>query len=183
MEITFENLPTLAPKKRGIKYDESGLTISSDATLDADVTLLSVDDYVTVTANHAEISSTVTYSGSLKYTIWPSKITEFTFDVTKSTYHDRTITLDFTAPYTYNLEYDVTPLAYYLVDVPGILTLGPALSFGVGVDFTVEAEMSVTADMWTMAASTLTLSIRVNHPLATGTQRTAPRPMLQKRGA
>lgn len=72
---------------------------------------------------------------------------EVTFDVTKSTYHDRTLTLDFTAPYTYNLEYDVTPLAYYLVDVPSILTLGPALSFGVGVDFTVEAEMSVAADI------------------------------------
>lgn len=148
MSISFENLPTseYSSKKRGISYDEDGLAISSDVTLDPNLDILAIDQ-VTVTANHVEVSSTVTYSGSLKYSIWDFKVTEFTFDVTKSTYHDLSLTLDFTAPYVYELGYDITPLAYYLVDIPGVLTLGPALSFGVGVNFTVEAELTVTADI------------------------------------
>lgn len=143
MSISFENLPTA---KRGISYDADGLTISSDVALDPNLNLFS-NDQVTVTANHVEVNSTITYSGSLKYSIWDFKVTEFTFDVTKSSYHDLQLTLDFIAPYVYQLEYELTPLAYYLVDIPGVLTLGPALSFGVGVNFTVEAELTVTADI------------------------------------
>lgn len=150
MNLDFKELPAVTARrdiKRGISFNKDGLTIESDISLDPSLTIFNHDDKVTVTANHAEISSSVTYSGKLKYSIWQFKLTEFTFDITKSMHHELDLTFEFTADYNYTFEYDVTPLSYYVVNVPGIITLGPELSFGIGVDFDVVGDLTISTNL------------------------------------
>lgn len=125
MSIFFKGLPAAASPKRGITVDKDGLTVSNHIVLDPGIAVLDVSDYVYVTADHAEINSSVTYSGSLKYSTSEFKVTEFTFDITKNVYHDIILTFEFFAPYTYEFGFEVAPLSYYIVDIPGIISLGP----------------------------------------------------------
>lgn len=69
------------------------------------------------------------------------------FDVTKSMNTDLTLDFLLTAPYAYTLAYSPAQMTYYLAEVPGIISLGPALKFSIGAEFTAKAALDLTTSL------------------------------------
>ena len=86
-------------------------------------------------------------SGKLRYSILHAKLQELSFDIDGSAEAKLGLTLEVKAPYKHTFSYDPTPLTYSLVNVPGIISLGPALSFKIGADLGAEAGLTVTTDL------------------------------------
>ncbi|GKT65997.1 isoamyl alcohol oxidase/reductase/dehydrogenase [Colletotrichum tofieldiae] len=142
-EISFSNVPVQNPAaaKRDIKTDENGLHITNTLALPAATTLFTYDPYVAITADEASLTSNMTFSGKLKYTV-----EQLELDI--DTYFGATLglTVDVKAPYSGNFTYDPEDLGYNFVDIPGIIKLGPALGFAIGVELEADAVASITTD-------------------------------------
>ncbi|KAK2005046.1 hypothetical protein LX36DRAFT_705922 [Colletotrichum falcatum] len=146
-EIFFSNVPVQNPSaKRGIESDENGLHITNQLALPAATTLFSYDPYVTITADEASLTSNMTFSGKLKYTVVPPKVEQLELDI--DTYFGAALGLsvDVKAPYSGNFTYDPEDLGYNFVDIPGIIKLGPALGFAIGVELDANAAAGITTD-------------------------------------
>ncbi|KAF6811916.1 hypothetical protein CMUS01_13170 [Colletotrichum musicola] len=146
-EISFSNVPVASPTKRDIKWDENGVHITNELALPAATTLFTYDPYVAITADEASLSSAMTFSGKLKYTIIPPQVQELALDIDTNFAATLGLTVDVKAPYSGNFTYDPEDLGYNFVDIPGIIKLGPALGFAIGVELEADAKAAITTDI------------------------------------
>ncbi|KAF4818113.1 hypothetical protein CGCTS75_v012093 [Colletotrichum tropicale] len=146
-QIIFSNVPVTNPAKRDISWDDEGVHITNTLALPAATTLFTADPYVAITADEASLSSAMTFSGVLKYSIIPLKVDELALDIDTVFDARLGLTVAATAPYSGNFTYDPEDLAYNFVDIPGIIKLGPALGFAIGVELEADAKATVTTDL------------------------------------
>ncbi|KAI8251388.1 hypothetical protein K4K58_008838 [Colletotrichum sp. SAR11_239] len=146
-QIIFSNVPVTNPAKRDISWDDEGVHITNTLALPAATTLFTADPYVAITADEASLSSAMTFSGVLKYSIIPLKVDELALDIDTVFDARLGLTVAATAPYAGNFTYDPEDLAYNFVDIPGIIKLGPALGFAIGVELEADAKATVTTDL------------------------------------
>ncbi|KAF9876099.1 isoamyl alcohol [Colletotrichum karsti] len=146
-EIVFSNVPVQNPAKRDITWDDEGVHISNSLSLPAATTLFTADPYLAVTADEASLTSSMTFSGVLKYTVIPPKVDELALDIDTTFAAALGLTVDVKAPYAGNFTYDPEDLGYNFVDIPGIIKLGPALGFAVGLELEADAKATVTTDL------------------------------------
>ncbi|GKT44221.1 uncharacterized protein ColSpa_04402 [Colletotrichum spaethianum] len=145
-EISFSNVPVQNPAKRDISTDENGLHITNTLALPSATTLFTYDPYVAITADEASLTSNMTFSGKLKYTVIPPKVEQLELDIDTYFGADLGLTVDVKAPYSGNFTYDPEDLGYNFVDIPGIIKLGPALGFAIGVELEADGAASITTD-------------------------------------
>ncbi|KAF4978077.1 hypothetical protein FDECE_18270 [Fusarium decemcellulare] len=143
LEMTFSSIPSATLRKR-LTVNPS-LALSFGAGIPEDTILFSEEPWVTVKADQAEFASTVTFSGSLKYSFWKFKLERLYFDIDTQFSADVALSADVAAARSRSIVYDPDSLVFNLVDVPGIVSLGPGVGFAVGVDIDTSAAVSVTA--------------------------------------
>lgn len=116
--------------KRGISWNDDGLTIAYNFSLPSDQTIVDTD-YVTIKLNEAYVNNSVTYAGHVKWELF-SGVTEFTIDVDKSVYHYADLDVTVKGAYTKSWTWSPAALSYAVIDIPGIISLGPSagISFG-----------------------------------------------------
>ncbi|EXF80383.1 hypothetical protein CFIO01_08098 [Colletotrichum fioriniae PJ7] len=147
-EISFSNVPVQNPaSKRDIKWDDGGVHITNTLALPADTNLFTYDPYLSVTADEASLTSNMTFSGTLKYSIIPLKVEQLALDIDTTFDAVLGLTVDVKAPYSGNFTYDPEDLGYNFVDIPGIIKLGPAIGFAIGVELEADAKASITTDL------------------------------------
>ncbi|KAL1905685.1 hypothetical protein Sste5344_008623 [Sporothrix stenoceras] len=132
--------------RRDISWDPS-LTIANSLAVPSSTILYTYAPYVTITADHASVSLSSTLSGNLKYSVSQAALTELTVDFDTTLSADLGITAEVGAPYNTTFSYSAPALSYDLVNIPGILVIGPELLFGVGVDLAASGAATVTADV------------------------------------
>ncbi|KAJ1299702.1 hypothetical protein OPQ81_005028 [Rhizoctonia solani] len=88
----------------------------------------------------------VTLGGYLDLDIASATLASLYVDVETTTSVDVVLELDVTAPYDGTFSYG-DGVEYYLVNVPGILTFGPALTFAVGAEISVDAAVDLVLDL------------------------------------
>lgn len=112
-----------------------------------DQTLFEADPYVKVNADEAAFHANITFSGKLKYDFWTAKLKELWFDI------DTTFSADLQMSayvqsendFSQNFKYAPSDLEFNLVDVPGVVSLGPGVAFGIGLDLATSGKVNVTA--------------------------------------
>lgn len=79
----------------------------------------------------ASVSNTVKYSGHAKWELFKG-VTEFYLDVNKDIYHFADIDITVKAPWSNTWSWAPTALSYSVIDIPGVISLGPSagISFG-----------------------------------------------------
>jgi hypothetical protein len=119
-------------------------SIPVNYSLPKDTTLFSYAPYLTVAANSADFSAALTFSGYLKYSFLLFKLEELKFDI--DTAFDASVTLSASIGAEYNSTFTYAPsaLSYSFVNVPGILSLGPAVTFAIGAQVAASAAVDVT---------------------------------------
>lgn len=106
--------------------------------------IYSFPPYVDVSADSAEITASVTFSGFLDYDVVGAKLKQLYVDVDTSIDAEVGVTIAVTAEYRDSFSYSPGELSYVVIDVPGIITLGPELLFAIGLDIDVAAGVTVT---------------------------------------
>ncbi|KZL84543.1 isoamyl alcohol [Colletotrichum incanum] len=144
-EMSFTSLPAATLSKR-LTLDPS-VSLSFAEGLADNTVLFSDGQYVNITADEAWFSSTITFSGYLKYNFWGFKLEALYFDLDTTFDSAVGISVDVAASYSHSLKYAPDALAYSLVSVPGLVQLGPGVAFAVGLDFNVSAAVGVTAGL------------------------------------
>lgn len=151
MSANFTGLPAVNANssttltKRDIVIDPSDVTVATEWDLPS-LTLYENDPYVTATAESGSLGVSVTLGGYLEFDIWSFSLDALYVDVETNTTADLVLGLEVTAPYANTFSY-TNGVEYYVVDVPGILTFGPELSFAVGADLDVDAAVDITLDV------------------------------------
>ncbi|KAJ4418342.1 hypothetical protein N0V82_005623 [Gnomoniopsis sp. IMI 355080] len=152
MRANFTGLPglssTVVPTKtkRDIVIDPDAVSVSTEWDLTPSLTLFEYDPYVTVTANSGSLALGVTLDGYLDFDIWTFSLDALYVDAATTVSADLELELAVNAPYSDTFSYS-DGIEYYVVDVPGILTFGPELSFAVGAAVDVDAAIDVTLDI------------------------------------
>ncbi|KAH8895788.1 hypothetical protein GQ53DRAFT_640483 [Thozetella sp. PMI_491] len=146
--ISFSNIPAAdASEKREIKINSTAVTISGDISLPSPVTLYEYSPYVTATAKSADISASVTLSGYIEYIILQGKLNEFYVDIDTSVSADVVLEVDVNAAYTQTFSYQTGNLEYAFVNIPGIINIGPALNFDIGVALAASGAVVVSGEV------------------------------------
>ncbi|KAG9233160.1 hypothetical protein BJ875DRAFT_379168 [Amylocarpus encephaloides] len=142
-EIFFgkSNSTTLA--SRAIVLDPT-YTLSTDISLPETV-IYSYDPYLTVTADKATFEANVTFSGYLAYNWLTFKLSSLYFDIDAGMSAGVALSADVTAAYDTTLSYSPAAL-YYGVSIPGILELGPQLTFAIDADVSASGAVSLTTE-------------------------------------
>lgn len=141
-EMTFTSIPTTTLAKR-LTIDPSVSIAFNKAW--ADVTLYELDPYVKIAADEAAFAANVTFSGTFKYSFLSWKLEAFYFDIDTSLDADLQLSAYVAAGYKNSFKYSPDSLEYNLVDVPGVVSLGPGVAFGIGLDLATSAGVNVTA--------------------------------------
>lgn len=150
MRTQFHGLPaagTADPSRRDIIVDPDKLTYSSTWDLPPSQVLYEHEPYVTVTARSAQLGLSVGLSGYLEFDVGRLSLDALRVDLETAVSADLVLELAATAPYNDTFAYSPDALAYYIVNVPGIITFGPELLFSVGADVGVEAAVDVVVDV------------------------------------
>lgn len=130
--------------KRGISLNKEGLTIAYDWALPEDQTIVDTS-YVKIQLNQAEVNNSVTYAGHLKWELFKG-VTEFTIDIDKSMYHHANVTIEIDGVYDQSWSWSPVGLSYSMIEIPGILNLGPSASVSIGGEVTATVGGAVTVD-------------------------------------
>ncbi|KAK1593843.1 uncharacterized protein LY79DRAFT_513522 [Colletotrichum navitas] len=144
-EMAFTSLPA-ATLARRLTLDPS-YSLSFAQGLANDTVLYSDGQYVNITADEAWFSSSITFSGYLKYNFWGFKLEALYFDLDAAFDSAVGVSADVLAAYSHSLKYAPDALSYSLVTVPGVVELGPGVAFAVGLDLDVSAAVGVTAGL------------------------------------
>lgn len=131
--------------KRGIDWNDDGLTIAYNYSILSDQTIVDTD-YVTVKVNEAYVNNSVTYAGHVKWELLKG-VTEFTIDVDKSVSHYADLAVTLKGGYSQSWSWAPDALSYALVDIPGILSLGPSAGVSFGGAVSATAAGTVTAQL------------------------------------
>ncbi|POS70678.1 hypothetical protein DHEL01_v210927 [Diaporthe helianthi] len=145
-EISFNSVATATSPvdKRGISLNKEGLTIAYDWALPEDQTIVETSS-VKVQLNQAEVNNSVTYAGHLKWDVLKG-VTDFTIDLDKSMYHHANVTIEIDGTYDQSWSWSPVGLSYAMIQIPGILNLGPAASVTLGGEVKAMAGGAVTVD-------------------------------------
>ncbi|KAK2615817.1 hypothetical protein N8I77_002543 [Diaporthe amygdali] len=149
MKTQFHGLPaasTVNPAKRDVVIDPGKLTYNSTWNLPSQV-LYEYDPYVTVTAQSGQLDLAVGLSGYLEFDVLGLSLDVLSVDFETQIKSDLVLELGVTAPYNNTFAYTPDALAYYIVNVPGIITFGPELLFSIGADLDVAAAVDVVLDV------------------------------------
>ncbi|KAF4455791.1 hypothetical protein F53441_1990 [Fusarium austroafricanum] len=142
-EMSFTSIPATKLTKR-LTLNPS-LSLNFGTGLERDTVLFKEDPWVTIKAEKAEFSSTVSFSGRAKYNFWRFKMEDLYFDLDTHFSADVGLSAEVVAAWSRSILYDPDTLTYTLVEVPGILSLGPGVAFAVGVDIDTSAAVAVRA--------------------------------------
>lgn len=142
LEMSFTSLPA-AQIMRRIDLDPE-YAIDFEESLDEGTTIFSSKDGE-LTAEKAWFSSTVTFSGRLKYNFWTAKLEELVFDLDAEFEASAVIAAQFDSAFSTGVVFSPDELAFSLVDVPGIIALGPGVAFGLSVDLDVKSATDLYA--------------------------------------
>ena len=150
LELTFSSIPSTTLTKR-ISFSPSASHTFSKS-LPEDTVLFSSDtdpeNSVVVTANNAFFTSTVTFSGRLEFSFFGLKAEALDFDIDASLDSNVEIGVDFTSALSARVfEFEPDDLSFYLVDVPGIVKLGPGIGFFLAGDVGASADVEALAGM------------------------------------
>lgn len=151
MRANFTAIPgqssTIVPTKtkRDIIIDPDAISVSTEWDLPS-LTLYEYDPYITATANSGSLSLGVTLDGYLDFDIWTFSLDALYVDASTTVSADLELELIVTAGYNDTFSYS-EGIEYYVVDVPGILTFGPELSFAVGAFVDIDSAIDVTLDI------------------------------------
>ncbi|KAI6365783.1 hypothetical protein MCOR25_005271 [Pyricularia grisea] len=140
-EMTFSSLPAATLRKR-INLNPS-TSLSFNSALPGNTTLLDLEPYLEITADQASFDSTVTFSGKLNYDFWSFKLKELYFDLDANFKADVALSASVQAAYAQNFEYSPDDLEYTLINVPGVVALGPGVAFGIGVNLSTSGAVDV----------------------------------------
>jgi hypothetical protein len=112
-------------------------------------TLFTDGKHIDITAEEAWFSTKVTFSGKLKYNFWKFKLQELYFDLDAVFDSSAVLSAQIRAAFQELVQYKPDDLAYSLIDVPGVVSLGPGLAFGLSVNVKASAavDLYVGADM------------------------------------
>lgn len=102
-------------------------------------------DYVTVKLNEAYVNNSVRYSGHTKWELLHG-VTEFYLDVDKSIQHYADIDVTVKAPYSTSWTWSPAALSYSVIDIPGIISLGPSAGISFGGAVSANAAVELTGD-------------------------------------
>lgn len=151
MRANFTGLPgqstvvTPSKTKRDIIIDPGAVSVSAEWDLPS-LTLYEYDPYVTATANSGSLALGVSLDGYLDFDIWSFSLDALYVDASASVSAALELELAINAPYNDTFSYS-DGVEYYIVNVPGILTFGPELSFAVGAGVSVDAAVDVIVDI------------------------------------
>lgn len=151
MRANFTAIPgqssTIVPTKtkRDIIIDPDAVSVSTEWDLPS-LTLYEYDPYITATANSGSLSLGVTLDGYLDFDIWTFSLDALYVDASTTVSADLELELVVAAGYNDTFSYS-QGIEYYVVDVPGILTFGPELSFAVGAFVDIDSAIDVTLDI------------------------------------
>ncbi|KAE8165242.1 hypothetical protein BDV40DRAFT_297839 [Aspergillus tamarii] len=144
-ELTFSSVPAGKLAKR-LTLDPS-FSIPFAKSLASNTVLLSEPPYLTVTADEATFSSEITFSGYLYYDFWAFKLRQLYFDIDAGFSADVALSAHLAAAYNKSFTYNPSDLTYTLVNIPGIVQLGPGVAFGLEMDFSASAAVDVVAGL------------------------------------
>ncbi|KAF7589526.1 hypothetical protein BBP40_004191 [Aspergillus hancockii] len=144
-ELHFSSVPA-GKLARRLTLDPS-FSVPFSKSLARDTVLASVPPHLTVTANQADFSSEITFSGYLYYDFWAFKLRQLYFDIDTDISAAVALTADFAASYSNSFTYAPTDLTYTLINVPGIVQLGPGIAFGLEMDLAASAAVDVAAGL------------------------------------
>lgn len=119
-------------------------TVNTALALPSDTTLYTYSPYLTVSADTAAFSSNVTFSGYLNYNWLLFKLEDLYFDIDTAFTADLTLSADVTSAYSTTFSYSPSALTYSLISVPGILSLGPELTFAVDAEVSASEAVTIT---------------------------------------
>lgn len=145
-EIDFNNVatPVSDVDKRGISFNKEGLTIAYNYSLPSEQTIVNVND-ISVVLHEAQIQNSVTYGGHVKWELFDG-VTEFTIDIDKSMFHQANLTFGTNVKVSQTWSWAPEPLTYSVIDVPGILSLGPSAGVSFGGEISASTGGSITGD-------------------------------------
>lgn len=144
--IDFNSLASTSSSvdKRGISWSDDSLTIAYNYSIPSDQTIVDTD-YLTVIVNEAYVANSVTYSGHAKWELLKG-VTEFYIDVDKSVDHYANMEVDIKGSYTKSFTWSPDFLTYSVIDIPGIISLGPSAGISIGGAVTAAAGGKVNAE-------------------------------------
>lgn len=130
---------------RDIKLNPS-YTFSNAISLPKDTVLYSYDPYLTVKADSTSFSSDVTLSGYLAYNWLTFHVDSLYFDLDLSLDTSMSLSAEIDAAYNTTFAYSPESL-YYGLSVPGIIELGPKLSFAVEAEVAASEAVTITTGL------------------------------------
>jgi len=147
-EISFGNIPT-APSNATTKRDtvlDPTYTLSYNKVLAEDTTLFSDAPYLTVTADEASFTAAATFSGYLSYNWLTFSLKSLYLDIDTSFSSTLSLTATTDAAYDNTFTYSPSSL-FYGVTVPGVLELGPELTFAVDAEVIASEAVTITTEL------------------------------------
>jgi hypothetical protein len=144
-QLHFSSVPAGTLTKR-LTLDPS-FSVPFSKSLAKDTVLASVPPYLTITANEANFSSEITFSGYLYYDFWAFKLRQLYFDIDAEFAADVGLTANFAAAYNKSFTYAPSDLTYALINIPGIVQLGPGIAFGLDVDISASTAVDIAAGL------------------------------------
>lgn len=139
----YSNSSSSALASRNINWDPT-YSLNFDKALPSDTVIASIQPYLEVVANTATFTSSASFKGHLSYNFWKARVSELYFDINIAYDANLRLTGKLNASYQDSLAYAPDILSISPVNIPGILTLGPALNFAIGVQIVASADLTVT---------------------------------------
>lgn len=141
--MSFSSLPAATLTRRLTLNPKYSITFAEG--LPDRTTIFSDGRYIDITAEEAWFSSTLTFSGKLKYNFWGFKLQELYFDIDADFAASAAVSANIQAAFTEAVRYNPDDLAWNAIDVPGIVQLGPGIAFGLAVDVDATAAVGLYA--------------------------------------
>ncbi|KKF92570.1 hypothetical protein CFO_g5081 [Ceratocystis platani] len=115
--------------------------------LDLENTLYEDEGYINIVANEAHFSTSITFSGKLSYSFLTLKLEQLYMDIDVSFDARLDLKAEVYRQYTYMMEYSPAELFFSMVNVPGILEIGPGVRFSIGTEVKTGAAVNMTTDL------------------------------------
>ncbi|KAL1889623.1 hypothetical protein Cpir12675_005704 [Ceratocystis pirilliformis] len=157
----FESVPAGEIRRRFIAWKGDVWSASSDdtlgpsrklasmaitKTLDLENTIYEDEGYINIVANEAHFSAGITFSGKLSYSFLTLKLEQLYMDIDVSFDARLNLTADVRRQFSYMMEYSPAELFFSMVNVPGILEIGPGVRFSIGTEVKTGAAVNMTTD-------------------------------------
>ncbi|KKA29995.1 hypothetical protein TD95_003827 [Thielaviopsis punctulata] len=145
LEMTFDSIPAGALTKRTSANDL--LSFGFAKALPNDTVLFDDNKYVKVVADEAWFTTNITFSGKMNFNFWHFKMEQLYFDIDVDFESEAAMSAEVKAKYMQVFKYAPKDLSFTLVAVPGIITLGPGVQFGLGAEIDVDAAVNAKVDL------------------------------------